>query len=68
VNDVRLGVYHVAGRLVQEIDHSSVAAGSYERTWDRRDASGAWVARGVYVLRQAAGAEVVLRKIVLLSE
>jgi hypothetical protein len=58
-----LAVYR--GDLIVKGPH---ARGQHTATWDRRDAGGASVARGVYVLRLRAGATVVTRKLAVVHE
>ena len=45
---VELTIYDVQGRRVRQIVSGTLEAGSYERTWDGRDDSGAPVASGAY--------------------
>ena len=62
--DCRLDVYDVAGRIVRTLHEGSLAAGSFSKSWDGRDAAGRRVSNGVYYLRLAAGDRSLVRKIV----
>lgn len=53
--DVRLSVYAVTGQFVRELAIARQEAGSYQVTWDGRDASGAPVGSGVYLCRLQTG-------------
>jgi hypothetical protein len=64
---VRLVVYDVGGRQVRELVNGSQAAGRREIVWDGRNASGDFVASGVYFYRLIAGDFVQTRKMVLLK-
>ncbi len=48
---VRFGLFDLQGRAVRELVHGVLPAGSYERTWDRRDRLGHAVPPGIYVAR-----------------
>jgi hypothetical protein len=48
---VRLVVHDVAGRTVRVLADGVLPAGEYERTWDRRDATGAAAHAGLYFVR-----------------
>jgi hypothetical protein len=63
---VRLALYDVAGRRVQLLETSGVPGTHWQR-WDRRDASGARVARGVYWFGLEAGSARASRKLTLLQ-
>ena len=47
---MRLGVYDLAGRLVQTVS-SEVVAGPQKLVWDGRDGSGRLVPPGTYAVR-----------------
>jgi hypothetical protein len=63
---VTLSVYNTAGRLVRDLDHGILAAGTHLLRWDGRDDGGRRVASGVYFLRVTAGERTEDRKAVLL--
>lgn len=50
-SNVTLGVYDVQGRLVRTLVTGDQAAGTYEITWDGKDAAGVPVASGTYLYR-----------------
>lgn len=52
---VRLSVYTVTGQLVRRLVVARQDTGSYQVTWDGRDASGAPVGSRVYLCRLEAG-------------
>jgi serine protease len=60
----RLVIYDVAGRRVRTVDGAATAAGTGQIRWDGRDDRGREVSGGVYVLRLAAGGEVVTGRVV----
>lgn len=49
--EVRIGIYDVAGRLVRTIVSGSQAPGRHEVTWDGTDSRGRHANRGVYFVR-----------------
>ena len=61
-----LDVFDVAGKRIHALDVGIRRPGHYHTQWDWRDASGGRVARGIYIVRLTAGAEVRTRKIVKL--
>jgi hypothetical protein len=63
---VSLDVFDVAGKRIHALDVGIRRPGHYHTQWDWRDASGGRVARGIYIVRLTAGAEVRTRKIVKL--
>jgi len=63
---VVLRVYDITGRLVRTLCDGDRAGGAYELIWDGRDATGAGVASGIYLLRAAIGEWEEVRKVVLL--
>lgn len=65
---VRLGVYDLRGRCVRVLLDEARAAGEYVQIWNRRDRSGARVARGVYFVRLLAGSERASRKVLLVRD
>lgn len=63
--EVVVSVYDVAGRLVRDIVHESLAPGSYERQWDGRDERGKPAAAGVYLIRFQRDRDVLTDKLVV---
>ena len=57
----------VHGRLVKVVAASTMSAGRRKWIWDRRDAGGALVPGGIYLVRLTTEAEKVQRKIVILN-
>jgi hypothetical protein len=64
-DDVRLGVYDVAGRRVRRLLDREVAAGTHSTTWDGRDESGAAVPAAVYFVRLVAAGQTLTRTVVV---
>jgi flagellar hook assembly protein FlgD len=62
---VSLTIYDVNGRLVRTLVSSDRAAGMHEVVWDACDDAGRAVSSGVYVYRLTAGADVAVRRMVL---
>jgi hypothetical protein len=62
---VRLDVFDVRGRLRRSIAAGTLPAGEHVRSWDRTDAFGVRLSRGVYLLRLEAGDARPTRKLVL---
>jgi hypothetical protein len=65
---VDLHVYDVRGRLLKTLDRGVRGPGEYVQLWDRRDATGTRLARGVYLVRLSAGAVTVTQRLVLALE
>jgi hypothetical protein len=65
---VQIDVYDVSGHRVRGIERSVFGPGQYRRNWDRRDASGSLVARGVYFIRLSAGGTHDTQKVVLVRQ
>jgi hypothetical protein len=63
---VRLEVFDARGRHVQTLAEGPQAAGEFVLEWDRRDTAGASVSRGLYLIRLAAGEQLLTRKVILL--
>ena len=55
---VELAVFDLQGRKLRVLANGSMDAGSYSRTWDGLDASGAQAGAGVYFYRLKVGTEV----------
>ncbi len=64
--DVRIDVVDLAGRLVRTLVNGRVAAGDRAFDWDGRDARGAVVAPGLYVVKARAGGAVRTANVVIL--
>ena len=64
---VRLSIYDVRGRRVRSLVAESRQAGQYSEMWDGTDASGRSVSSGMYIVRLAAGPDVVTRKVVVVK-
>jgi hypothetical protein len=62
---VQIEVFDVGGRRLQRLDLGARSAGQYVRTWDRRDAAGQRLGRGVYLVQMRAGANLFARKLIL---
>jgi M6 family metalloprotease-like protein len=62
---VRLVVYDVAGRVVRKLVDRQHTAGSYEVTWDGRDAQGVGLGSGVYFCELQSAGERWRRKLVM---
>jgi len=63
---VRLDIFDVAGRRVHSTERGVEHPGEHVASWDRTDAAGRHVARGVYALHLRVGSERFFRKVVLL--
>jgi hypothetical protein len=66
-SNVELAVFGVDGGLVRVLESGSKPEGTFEATWDGRDASGRPVASGVYFYRLKAGSFAETRKMVLIK-
>jgi hypothetical protein len=64
---VRLRIYDVAGRSIRAFEEGARAHGAHSAAWDRRDARGHPVRRGLYLVRFEAGGREIVRKLVLLA-
>ncbi len=62
---VDLAVYDLRGRQVRSLVAENRAAGQYSEMWDGSDNAGRGVAAGMYIVRLAAGPDVVTRKVVV---
>ena len=62
---VRLSIYDVQGRLIDELVNTQVAAGAYQQYWDCADTYGLPVAAGVYFCRLTVGGRSDLIKLVV---
>jgi hypothetical protein len=61
----RIQIFNARGQLVRTLADESLPAGRQERRWDRRDAQGDLVQRGVYFARVELGTELGTYKVVL---
>jgi len=64
--DVRIDIFDIAGRRIHSMERGVEQAGEHVAAWDRTDAGGRHVARGVYALHLRVGSENFVRKVVLL--
>lgn len=64
--DVTLSIYDVEGRLVRALSRFGLAAGANSVAWDGRDANGASVAGGVYLLRLESSMWSTARRVTLI--
>ena len=55
--DVQIGIYDVAGRLVRSLVHEFRAPGQYQVSWNGQDEGGRSVVHGVYFLRAYVGGQ-----------
>jgi hypothetical protein len=62
-----LGIYNVAGQLVQRFEGSTGGAAFVDVTWDGRDRSGRQVSTGVYFYKVNAGSFTAVKKMVMLK-
>lgn len=62
---VRLGIYDVRGRRIDQLFHGVRASGAYTHAWQRRDHRGGRVARGIYLVRLVVGPHLLSERIVL---
>jgi len=63
---LELAIYDLAGRLVRVITSGPARAGRSTASWDTRDAMGARIPGGVYLVRLRAGVQSCTRKVVVL--
>jgi hypothetical protein len=63
---LELAVYDLAGRRVRVIAQGPARAGRSTARWDTRDAVGARMPSGVYLVRLSSGAQTRTRKVVVL--
>jgi uncharacterized repeat protein (TIGR01451 family) len=61
--DVEIGIYNVAGRLITRLASEVQSPGRYTVTWDGRDASGVQMAPGVYFLKSRVGSAEAVRRL-----
>ncbi|MBD3237451.1 MAG: T9SS type A sorting domain-containing protein [Candidatus Eisenbacteria bacterium] len=66
MSDVRLRVYDVRGRLVEQLVHGPRSSGEHFVSWDGRDFTGRAVNDGVYFYRLDLGRQSVSRPVIVL--
>ena len=64
-SSLRVDVFELSGRRVRTLMHDRVPAGVYPVTWNGRDARGAKLPAGVYLIRASVGTASVMRRVVL---
>jgi hypothetical protein len=64
---MELGIYDLAGRLVQRIVIGEATPGGYRARWDLADASGHRVEAGLYFARLVLGSERRGQKIIVVN-
>jgi len=47
--DVEINIYDISGRLINQVEHNIVNAGTHTVVWNRKDAYGVEVPQGVYI-------------------
>jgi len=62
---VRLGIYDIRGRLVQDLVAGILAPGRHQTVWDGRDRSGRSAAAGIYFVRMTGEGKALTAKMVL---
>lgn len=62
---VRIAVYDVRGRFIRDLVAAPREPGEYLVSWDRHDASGSPVGRGLYLVQLRAGGATAAQKLVL---
>lgn len=61
----RVDVYDVGGREVVTLWSGALPAGRHDLRWDARDARGARLPAGLYLVRAMVGAHVLVRRVIL---
>jgi hypothetical protein len=64
--DVEIVIYDILGRIVLRLASGHREPGSYETVWDGKDASGASLGSGTYLVRMKAGEFSCMKKMVLM--
>jgi len=67
VGRARLAIYDLRGRVLARLPLTAESRARGTIDWDRRDARGAAVAAGVYVVRLESSAPTIARKLVLVD-
>jgi alpha-tubulin suppressor-like RCC1 family protein len=63
---VTIGVYDIAGRLVQSVVRENRPAGRHVATWDGRSASGQRISSGVFLAKLVVDGKALTRRIILI--
>jgi len=63
---VTVGVFDVRGRMVRELVHGSLSAGTHGLSWDGRTEGGVFAADGIYWVRAVAAGGAVQRMVALI--
>jgi hypothetical protein len=66
--DVEIGIYNVAGRLITRLASEVQSPGRYTVRWDGRDASGVQMAPGVYFLKSKVGSTQTVSRLLKVAE
>lgn len=64
---MELAIYNVRGQRIRTLMQGVQAAGRYQIAWDRRNASGAALASGVYLSRLSSAQGVQVRRMLLVK-
>lgn len=64
---VRLSIYDIRGRLIQDIVNETLPTGRYERSWAGADKQGRRMASGVYFARMEADGQSWTHRMVLVK-
>lgn len=59
---VQLEIFHINGQLIQRLEDSRLSGGTYQYNWDGRNAQGAVMENGVYLVRLQKNDEVTIQK------
>jgi len=65
-DEVFVGVYDVAGRLVRELVRGTLTPGRHEQTWDGRDTNGQPMRNGAYFVMGRVGGQRIEARLILL--
>mgnify|MGYP000849086800 CR=1 FL=1 len=65
--DVRLSIYDITGRLVQDLLDGTVSEGYHSVLWDGRDRSGQFVSAGLYIYSLTTENSTLTRKMVIMK-
>jgi len=66
-DNVRLEVYDIAGRLINELSDNRFSAGNHIITWNGRDTNGNSIASGMYLIKMVTSEGTAADKIVMLK-
>ncbi len=64
---VSVKIYDILGQEVKSLVESEKGAGTYEIIWNGNDNSGSKVSSGLYIVRVAAGKQIITKKMVLMK-